>query len=106
MDAGLDQFEEAKEKAYEQADLDNIITMDMISQILFAQNFAMPAGYIEEDGIQYMVSVGDEIVDEDEINNLLLMDMHMDGLDQSIYPMWQMYFYLITAVMCTPILTE
>ena len=40
--------------------------MDMISQILFAQNFAMPAGYIEEDGIQYMVSVGDEIVDEDE----------------------------------------
>ena len=81
LDAGLEQFNDAKEQAYEQADLNNIITMDMVSQILYAQNFAMPAGYVEEDGTKYMVSVGDEIVDEDEISNLLIMDMQLDGLD-------------------------
>lgn len=81
LDAGLEQFNDAKEQAYEQADLNNIITMDMVSQILYAQNFAMPAGYVEEDGTKYMVSVGDEIVNEDEISNLLIMDMQLDGLN-------------------------
>lgn len=81
LDAGVDQFKEAKKQAYKQADLNNILTMDLISQILFAENFAMPAGYIEEDGIKYMVSVGDEIADNEEIQDMLLMDMGMDGLD-------------------------
>ena len=38
----------------------------------------MPAGYIQEDGVKYLVSVGDELTDLKEIKNLYLF--HIDGL--------------------------
>ena len=41
--------------------------MDMVTKVLTAQNFAMPAGYVEQDGVNYMVSIGDEIEYADEI---------------------------------------
>ncbi|MBP3458192.1 MAG: efflux RND transporter permease subunit [Lachnospiraceae bacterium] len=81
LDDGVEQFEDAKEAAYKQADMNNIITMDMVSNILMAQNFAMPAGYVQEEGIDYMVNVGDTITSEEEIAGLLLMDMGIDGVD-------------------------
>ena len=81
LEQGLEQFDDGKEQAYKQADLDHIITMDMVSQILFAQNFSMPAGYVTDAGVQYMVSVGDVLADDEEIGDLLLMDMDLEGLD-------------------------
>ena len=42
------EFEAQKEAAYEQAGLDGQITQETISQILSAQNFSMPAGYVSE----------------------------------------------------------
>ena len=81
IDAGFDTLEESRADALKQADLNNIITMDMVSQILMAQNFAMPAGYVEEDGINYMVSIGDEITELEVLQDLLLFDMGMDGVD-------------------------
>lgn len=80
LDDGVEQFEDAKKAAYKQVDMNNIITMDMISSILMAQNFAMPAGYVQEDGIEYMVNIGDTITTEEEIGGLLLMDLGMDGV--------------------------
>ncbi|MCH5281984.1 MAG: efflux RND transporter permease subunit, partial [Lachnospiraceae bacterium] len=81
LDQGVEQFKDAKEAAYKQTDMNNILTMDMVSNILMAQNFAMPAGYVEQDGISYMVNVGDSITDEEQIAGLLLMDLGMDGVD-------------------------
>ena len=81
IDTGFDTLEESREDALNQADLNNIITMDMVSQILMAQNFAMPAGYVEEDGVNYMVSIGDEITELEVLQDLLLFDMGMDGVD-------------------------
>ena len=81
IDAGFDTLEESRADALKQADLNNIITMDMVSQILMAQNFAMPAGYVEEDGINYMVSIGDEITELEVLQDLLLFDMGMEGID-------------------------
>ena len=81
IDAGFDTLDESRADALKQADLNNIITMDMVSQILMAQNFAMPAGYVEEDGINYMVSIGDEITELEVLQDLLLFDMGMDGVD-------------------------
>ena len=81
IDAGFDAIEEGREDAIKQADLNNIITMDMVTQILTAQNFSMPAGYVEQDGISYMVSVGDEITTVKELEELLLFDMGMEGID-------------------------
>ena len=81
IETGLETIEDSREDALRQADLNEIITMDMVKQILTAQNFAMPAGYVQEDGVSYMVSVGDEITDLDTLENLLLFDMNMEGVD-------------------------
>ena len=78
---GLAQLEEARAEALKQADLHNIVTMEMVANILKAQNFAMPAGYVEEDGVSWLVSVGDEIKTLAELENLLLFDTGMEGMD-------------------------
>ena len=81
----MDTVEESRADALEQADLNGIITMDMITQILTAQNFAMPAGYVEQDGVSYMVSVGEEITEQTELEELILFDLGIKGID-SIRP--------------------
>ena len=81
IESGFDAIEDGRESALEQADLNGIISMDMISQILMAQNFSMPAGYVEQDGVSYMVSVGDEITEQAALENLLLFDLGMDGIE-------------------------
>ncbi|MCM1155079.1 MAG: efflux RND transporter permease subunit [Roseburia sp.] len=76
-----EQAEEAKEQAYESTDLHQFITMDMISGILAAQNFAMPSGYVEQDGVSYLVSVGDEITSLEEIQELILLDLKIEDVE-------------------------
>lgn len=70
----MEEFEKAREEAYRKASLDGVITEEMISGILAAQNFSMPAGYVSEDDVDYIVKVGDKIRDIDELRNLLLFD--------------------------------
>ena len=77
---GRKQFEEAKESAYEQANLSNILTVDTVEGLLTAQNFSMPAGYVTEEGVDYLVRVGDKPSDVEELKALPLMDLHMDGV--------------------------
>ena len=81
IESGLETLEDSREDALRQADLNRILTMDLVTQILTAQNFAMPAGYVEQDGINYMVSIGDEITDLDTLKNLLLLDLGIEGLE-------------------------
>lgn len=81
IESGMDTIEDSREDALRQSDLNKIITMDMVTQILTAQNFAMPAGYVEQEGVNYMVSVGDEITDLETLQNLLLFDLDMEGVD-------------------------
>lgn len=76
-----EQAKEAKEQAYESTDLHQFITMDMVSNILKAENFAMPVGYVEQDGVSYLVSVGDEITSLSEIQDLMLSDLGIEGVD-------------------------
>ena len=81
IDSGLETLEDSREDALEQADLNNIITMEMVSQILMAQNFAMPAGYVQDGDVSYMVSVGREITELEVLQDLLLFDMGMEDVD-------------------------
>ncbi|MCM1024987.1 MAG: efflux RND transporter permease subunit [Roseburia sp.] len=77
---GEEQLEEARQNAYEQADMSNVITVDLIRQLLTAQNFSMPAGYVTEEGIDYLVRVGDKPGTVEELQALPLLDLHMDGV--------------------------
>ncbi len=80
LEEGLEQLEEGRKSAYEQADMTDILTVDMLKNLLTAQNFSMPAGYVTEDGVSYMVRVGDKPSTVEELKALPLMDLHMDGV--------------------------
>jgi len=81
IEQGEKTLEETREKTLAQADLNNIISMEMVTGILTAQNFSMPAGSIVEEGVSYMVSVGDEMTSAKELEELLLFDMNMEGVE-------------------------
>ncbi len=78
IDSAKDQIEEQREAAYKQATLD--ITMDMVSQILTAQNFSMPAGYITEDGVDYLVRVGEEAESLEDFAQLPILNTGLDDV--------------------------
>lgn len=80
-DAAEEEFEKTKETAYDSADMSDVITASMIKNILTAQNFSMPAGYVTEDGVDYMVRVGDKIEEEDQLKNLVLFDPAGMGIE-------------------------
>ena len=74
------QFDQARDAAYKKADLSGVLTADMLGNILMAQNFNMPAGYITEGEEQYLVKVGEEYASLEELENTLLMHMDVDGV--------------------------
>ncbi len=74
-------FEDTKKEAYDSADLNNILTMETLTNILTAQNFSMPAGYIADEGERFMVRVGDAVDSVDALKDMVLMDLGMDGVD-------------------------
>lgn len=82
LDEQLDGWDDTVSDALDKADVSTNITVDMISKILQAQNFSMPAGYItEDDGTEYLVKVGDKINDETELADLVLFDLKTEGID-------------------------
>lgn len=68
-------FKESKKQALESANLDQLLTMEQLSNILTAENFSMPAGYISEDETQYLIKVGDEYNSVDEMKNAVLCNI-------------------------------
>ena len=73
-------LKDAKDAAYDGTDMQSIITKDMISGILTAQNFDYPAGYVTEDDVEYLVRVGEKFDDVEELSGLVLLDLEMDGV--------------------------
>ncbi|NLJ77970.1 MAG: MMPL family transporter [Tissierellia bacterium] len=80
LEQKLSELDSAKDDAFKKASLDGVITEEMISGILAAQNFSMPAGYVSGDNMNYLVKVGDKIEDIEELKNLLLFDTGTKGV--------------------------
>ncbi len=78
---GEEEIEEARQDAYDQADMNGILTVDTIKSLLAAQNFSMPGGYVTEEGIDYLVRVGDKPDDIEALKQMPLMNLEMDGVD-------------------------
>ena len=81
LQSGMETLEQSRSAALEQTNLKNVLQLSTVSALLTAQNFSMPAGYVEQDGVQYMVSVGDNISTQDELRQLVLFDLGMDGVE-------------------------
>ena len=73
------QMEAASKEAEASLDTDSILSAETIEAMLGAQHFRMPAGYVNEDGLEYLVRVGDKFESVDEMKNLILLDM--EGID-------------------------
>lgn len=71
----------AKETAIEAANVSKTITVDTVKSLLQAQNFEMPAGYVTEDNVKYLVRVGDEATSQKELEKMVLMDIGVDGIN-------------------------
>lgn len=81
LDEATAEFEKARDEAYESADISGIVTADMISNILIAENFEMPAGYISDKNDQsYILKVGETYDSVDQLNNMILFSMDLDGI--------------------------
>lgn len=75
-----EQFEDARAEAFQNADVSKLITKDMLSGLILAQNFAMPAGYLYQGEDQYLLRVGDAFDTVEDLENALLMRMDIDGV--------------------------
>lgn len=78
---GEEQLEENRENAYDKADMNGILTVETVEALLQAQNFSMPAGYVTEEGISYLIRVGDKPESVEELKKMPLMNTEMDGVD-------------------------
>lgn len=74
-------LEENRQNAYDQADMNGILTVSTVKSLLAAQNFSMPAGYVTENGIDYLVRVGDKPEDVEALKKMPIMNTEMDGVD-------------------------
>lgn len=81
LKSASDELSDQKDKAKKAADMTNTVTISNVSNILTAQNFSMPAGYVSDDeNIKYLVRVGDKIDGDKEMQSLALFDTGIDGI--------------------------
>lgn len=81
LKSASDELSDQKDKAKKAADMTNTVTISNVSNILTAQNFSMPAGYVSDDeNIKYLVRVGDKIGGDKEMQSLALFDTGIDGI--------------------------
>ena len=82
IESGLKQIQDAYKKVAEQTDLGGLLSLSTVSGLLTAQNFSMPAGYIDDNsGVSYMVSVGQRFESSSELSEMVLFDLGLEGVD-------------------------
>ena len=79
LDSAREQYETAKSEALSGANLNKLLTTSTLSQLIYAQNFSMPAGYIDDvNDNSWLLKVGEEFETLEELSDTLLVNM--DGI--------------------------
>ena len=81
LDTAREEYESSREEALNNANLDQLLNMSTLAQLIGAQNFSMPAGYIEGgegDDNEYILKVGDAFSSIDELGDMILCNI--DGI--------------------------
>ena len=66
-------LKDSKKAARENANLDALLTLDALSGLIYAQNFSMPAGYVDDkEDNQWLLKVGDEYNSVEDIDSMVL----------------------------------
>ena len=78
LESAKQEYETARTQALAQADVAKQLDIETLAQLLYAQNFSMPAGYVEDkNGESWLLKVGEEYDSVDDIAGALLL--HVDG---------------------------
>ena len=75
------QLDDSRDMAYSNADMNGVLTVETVKSLLTAQNFSMPAGYVTEDGTEFLIRVGDKPDDVEKLKAMPLINMNMDGVE-------------------------
>ena len=76
LEAAMTQYEAARDSALENANLDSLVTTSTLSQLIYAQNFSMPAGYIDdENDNSWLLKVGEAYESSEALADALLVDL-------------------------------
>lgn len=71
-------YADAEEKAMASSDVSKLLDIDTLAQLIYAQNFSMPAGYVKDSsGKSWLLKVGEEYDSIEDISGALLL--HVDG---------------------------
>ena len=80
LDQAKADYEQAKTAALKSANLDGVLTLDTLSNLIYAQDFSMPAGYIpDSEGEQWLIKVGEEIPDAEALSQMVLANVEGIG---------------------------
>lgn len=80
LESAQDQIDESRENVMKSANMDALLNMATIAQLISAQNFDMPAGYIQnEDDTEILVKVGDEFDEISQIEDMILCNIDKIG---------------------------
>ena len=76
----LENFEAQKAEALRNANADQLVNMQTLSQLIYAQNFAMPAGYLDDaEDNSWLLKVGSNYESVDELSNIVLTNIEDIG---------------------------
>ena len=79
LESGRQQYEKARDAAIENANVDSLLSLDTLSGLISAQNFSMPAGYVDDkEDNQWLVKVGENYDSKEELQNMVLTKI--DGI--------------------------
>ena len=72
-------YKTSREEALKNANLNSLLSMDTLSSLIYAQNFEMPAGYVDDKSDhQWLLKVGSAFDSTKDLEKMLLC--HVDGI--------------------------
>jgi len=73
-------YQKQRKEAERKANADQLITLDALSQLIYAQNFEMPAGYVDDDkDNSWLVKIGQSFDKVSDLENVVLSNINKVG---------------------------
>ena len=81
LDDALEEARSQLASAKEAADLNGVLTKELVAQLIQAQNFEMPAGFVSDGDVSWIVNVGDKVKGVEALKNVAILSLGLDGID-------------------------
>lgn len=77
---GVKNYEKQRVEAEKKANADDLLKLETLAQLIYAQNFEMPAGYVDDElDNSWLIKVGQKYEEVDELEDVVLCNIHNVG---------------------------